>query len=214
MCGMDEDDALIASRAFASRKFKVKTVEKLAKMDKADLDKAIAAAEAEDLSASAKGDLVELWTSAQASLPFTQGASSPLAPPPAPASPAPLPARRRSLGALSSSALSGHPDYSLVKWLVEGRVGVASSRKSGAAVAVKVAEGLGGAAREAGALRSLAQSAAKAHVVGLVEIFEFNSHPFLVLELLAQSVADFLKVTLRLLCFVLCVCVFLSMHSF
>ena len=188
---MDEDDALIASRAFAAKQFRVKTVEKLAKLDKADLDDALSAAKAEGLSASARGDLLELWATAQASLP-----TSP-APPPAPGSPAPplIPACRRSLGALSSSALSGHPDYSLVKWLVEGRVGVASSRKSGAAVAVKVAEGYGGTAREAGALRSLAQSAAKAHVVGLVETFEFNGHSFLVLELLAQSVADFLKAT-------------------
>ena len=55
----DEDDALIASRAFAAKNLKVKTVEQLAELERVDLDDAIAAARAEDLSASAKNGLVK-----------------------------------------------------------------------------------------------------------------------------------------------------------
>jgi hypothetical protein len=61
-CGVDIDDAAIASRAFAAKKFKVTTVEKLGKLKQAAFEEAIAAANAEGLSACAEGEVVELWS--------------------------------------------------------------------------------------------------------------------------------------------------------
>jgi predicted Ser/Thr protein kinase len=74
-CGVDVDDAAIASRAFAAKNYKVTTVEKLSKLEPADFEEAIAAAKAEGLSASAKGVVVKLWSMLQ-----TLAPTSPLSP--------------------------------------------------------------------------------------------------------------------------------------
>ena len=109
-----------------------------------------------------------------------------LPPSPTPQSPQPP----RGGGGEQEPSLAG---YQLQRWIVPDRVGQAISLKSGADVAFKVLA-RGDAGREAEALKSLAQSAARAHVVALVEHLEDDNHAYLVMELLGEDAARYLKV--------------------
>jgi len=80
-------DAPIASRTFASEKFRVETVEQLGELAPADLEEAVAAAKAEGLSASGKSRLVKIWGALQTAAPPSPVPSPttlPLTPPPPP----------------------------------------------------------------------------------------------------------------------------------
>ena len=63
--GVDDDDAGIASSVLSSKQFKITTIEKFKKLDRPDVNEAIAEAITAGMSKGAKSDIIDLWESLQ-----------------------------------------------------------------------------------------------------------------------------------------------------